>query len=154
MPEEAVELVLTATIEEVLFQAPDSSFVVVRAVADAENGSLIAAGAIGETHPGDVFRMSGSFDDHPRYGRQFRVSAAIPVTPSTEGGILRFLASGRFEGIGKKTAERVVNAFGARTFDVLLAGTEPPSVTGVGRKKLARLAESLRGERQRIESVT
>jgi exodeoxyribonuclease V alpha subunit len=153
VPEEALELVLTATIDEVLFQAPDSSFVVVRGVASGEGGPLIAAGPIGEAHPGDTFRLSGAFEDHPRFGRRFRVSAAIPVTPSTEDGIRRFLSSGRFEGIGRKTADRVVNALGLQTFEVLLDGKGLPSVQGVGRKKLAKLAEALRGERQRIECI-
>ena len=93
---------LTATIEEVLFQAPDGGFVVVRARPDGESQPLVATGAMGETHPGDVFRFSGGFDEHPRYGRQFKVATAVPVTPSTVEGILRFLGSGRFEGIGKK----------------------------------------------------
>jgi exodeoxyribonuclease V alpha subunit len=154
MGEVSGELVLTATIDEVLFQSPDSSFVVVRATAGGEAGPVVAAGAIGETHPGDVFRLSGAFDDHPRYGRQFRVDAAVPVTPSTEFGIYRFLASGRFKGVGKRTAERVVKAFGIRTFELLLAEGGPPAVEGVGRKKLSSLTHAVRQERERIETIT
>jgi exodeoxyribonuclease V alpha subunit len=154
MPDDAAaaDTVLTATVMSVLFEAPDRDFVVVRVKPENDGAVVIAAGTLGAVHPGDVVRLSGSFDQHPRYGRQFKVTGAIPVAPSTEEGIRRFLASGRFTGIGEKTADRVVDALGPKTFDVLLSDSLP-KIEGVTRKKLATLAAELRRERHRIESV-
>jgi exodeoxyribonuclease V alpha subunit len=153
MPGEALELVLTAVVDDVVYQAPDGSFTVVRAACDAEKDPLVATGPLGTVHPGDTFKLTGAFEVHPRFGRRFRVAAAIPVTPTTAAGIMRFLASGRFEGIGRKTAERVVAALGARTFELLLDERAPPKIPGVSSKKIARLAAALRAERGRIDCI-
>src|SRR6187551_1147182 len=116
MQEETSELVLTATVDEILFRDPQSGFAVVRGLAEGEARPIVAAGPIGDPRRGETLRLSGAFQDHPRFGRQFRATAAVPVTPSTEDGIRKLLASGRFDGIGKKSADRIVAAFGAKTF--------------------------------------
>jgi exodeoxyribonuclease V alpha subunit len=148
------ELVLTATIEDVVFANPDSGFAVVRTAVDGEPGPVVAAGPLSDAHPGEMMRLSGSFEDHPRFGRQFKVAAAIPVTPSTAEGIRKLLGSGRFEGIGKKSAAKLVRALGARTLDALVSDAGPPSIPGVSRKKIAALADALRAERARIDTIT
>jgi exodeoxyribonuclease V alpha subunit len=154
MPGEALELVLTATVDEILFHDRESGFAVVRGLAEGEPRPVVAVGPIGEPHRGETLRISGAFEDHPRFGRRFRATSAIPVTPSTEAGIKKLLGSGRFEGIGKKTADKIVEALGAKTFDLLLAPSGPPRIEGVPKKKLRALATALKSERARVETVT
>ena len=60
----------------------------------------------------------------------------MPVEPTSEEGMIRYLSSEIFKGIGKKTAERIVNKFGKNTFKIIDNSPKILSrVKGVGRKQ-------------------
>jgi ATP-dependent exoDNAse (exonuclease V), alpha subunit - helicase superfamily I member len=60
----------------------------------------------------------------------------MPVEPTSEEGMVRYLSSEVFKGIGKKTAERIVKKFGKDTFKIIDSSPKLLSkVKGVGRKQ-------------------
>lgn len=67
--------------------------------------------------PGDCYVLKGSFEDHATYGRQFRVTELLEKTKPTGALIKQFLSSGR--GIGKKTVDRIWDAYGDSVIDLL-----------------------------------
>jgi exodeoxyribonuclease V alpha subunit len=88
--------------------------------------------------------MTGTFIVHPKFGKQFTLQSLIETQPSTAEGIERYLSSGLINGIGKKTAERIVKEFGSAALDVIR--TEPDKVAklvGVGKKKAELLQAAL-----------
>jgi ATP-dependent DNA helicase, RecD/TraA family len=46
----------------------------------------------------------------------FSIREFMPVEPTSEEGMVRYLSSEVFKGIGKKTAERIVKKFWKRYF--------------------------------------
>ena len=67
----------------------------------------------------------------------------MPVEPTSEEGMVRYLSSEVFKGIGKKTAERIVKKFGKDTFKIIDSSPKLLSkVKGVGRKQQKSLLEA------------
>ena len=54
-----------------------------------------------------------------KYGLQFEVEQWREILPSTEQGIRAYLASGSLKGIGGKTADAIVDQFGAHSLEIL-----------------------------------
>ncbi len=102
-----------------------------------------AVGTLLGVASGDVLRMTGRWVQHPKFGEQLEVSGWVHVSPTTLDGIRTFLGSGRVRGIGPKMAERIVDAFGLESLDVM--DNDPDrlrKVRGIGRKTLQRVKES------------
>ncbi len=141
---------VTATIRRVIYHAQDSGFAVAEVVT-SEGATFTAAGLLGDPTPESTYKLEGGFEDHPRFGPRFKVASAIPVTPDSLDGMRRFLASGRFEGVGETTAARIVDELGLATFDAL-AGDGDIRIKGLAGKKLAALRAAVRAARVEIET--
>lgn len=75
-----------------------------------------------------------------KYGKQFSVDAYEYSTPNTKKGIISFLKSDIFPGVGKKLAERIVAKFGLNTFEVISKSPEQLlEVKGITPQKLGRI---------------
>lgn len=62
--------------------------------------------------------LKGEWTDHPKYGKQFRVDSFYEKVRPSKEGITAYLQS-LVKGIGKKTAERLYDAFGSGLFDAI-----------------------------------
>jgi exodeoxyribonuclease V alpha subunit len=136
----------------------DSGFAVLR-VRLFNGDTLRAVGQLRNLQLGGEYELVGRHAYHPTFGKQFQVDAFSEQAPTSALGIERFLASGRFKGIGPKTAQAIVNHFGVQTIDVLTHQperlAEVSTLTAARAQKLilsfanaqdvARLAAFLRG---------
>lgn len=84
-----------------------------------DDGTIRCTGKLLSCHEGRTYRLTGDIVVHPKYGEQFQFSEAEEVLSETDAGIAAFLASDLVKGVGPKTAEAIVNKFGADTFDVI-----------------------------------
>ena len=72
-----------------------------------------------------------------KYGLQFKVHSYSLIPPDTTAGIIYYLSSKQFKGIGKALAQRIVSEFGMDTLDIIQ--DEPAkllTVHGMSEKKL------------------
>lgn len=87
---------------------------------------------------GAELEMTGHWDRHPKHGRHFACESWQEVMPSGAEAIRKYLASGQVEGIGPILADRLVDAFGASTFEVIERQPERlRDIPGIGKKKAA-----------------
>ncbi len=136
-----------ATVRRTVWANEESGFSVVRLDGDT-TGTVTATGPMLGLREGDRLRVTGRWVEHPRFGRQLEVSSFVPLLPSSLDGIRRYLASRRIRGIGPKTAERLVAAFGLDSLDVLDHDPERLlEVRGIGRTTARRIAASWREQR-------
>ncbi|MCC6612337.1 MAG: ATP-dependent RecD-like DNA helicase [Anaerolineae bacterium] len=117
---------LTGVVERVTFYNEENGYTVVKITperripdAEARDGTVAVVGVMPELGTGETVRFTGFWIDDAKYGRQFRAETCTPIVPTTEAGIIAYLSSGIVSGIGPRTAERIVDHFGARTLDVL-----------------------------------
>ncbi len=108
---------ITGSVEEICFYNSENGFGVVYV---ESNGVLITCtGTFPTLIQGQTLSLSGEFVNHPRFGRQFKVTDATVLPPSGADAIVKFLGSGLISGVGPKTAYNIVELFGERTLDVI-----------------------------------
>lgn len=72
----------------------------------------------------EQYRFTGQLKSHPKYGMQFQIDTFEKEVPTTEQGIVHYLSSDLFSGVGRKTAETIVEKLG---MDALTKILEDPS---------------------------
>ena len=88
-------------------------------------GKLVTfTGLFPELSEGDSYNFTGNVKEHPRYGIQFDVVSYEKLKPSDKDGIVAFLSSDLFPGVGKKLATSIVDTLGNNALDLIL---EDPS---------------------------
>lgn len=136
-------------VERILFQAPDSDYIVFRIRREEDDSLLTVTGHGSKPLMGDRIEVMGQWVQHKKYGRQIAASAWKRLHPDTAEGIERFLASGAVKGIGPSLAHRIVAAFGSEAMTVI---EQTPDrlldIEGIGKKKLAVITESFYEEKQ------
>jgi len=121
--------VLECAISSVVFASERNGFTVVRIKCGKQTET--AAGSFPAVHAGENVRLTGNWSEHPKFGKQFAVSACEVLAPKGESGLIAYLASGIFTGIGEKTAEKLVGVFGENLPKIL--DTDPAQLRGAVR---------------------
>ena len=68
----------------------------------------------------ELYRFTGVMKSHPKYGIQFQIETFEKEVPATEQGIVHYLSSDLFTGIGRKTAETIVDKLGVNALKLIL----------------------------------
>lgn len=134
---------LEGVIDRVVFANPENAWSVVRFAVNGRREPVTAVGNLLSVQAGEHLRLSGSWIEDPRYGRQFRVSSYTPLTPGTLNGIEKYLGSGLIRGVGKVMAQRLVAAFGLDTLEVI--ENRPDRLTeveGIGPKRSREIQQA------------
>lgn len=131
-----------------IFVSQETGFGVFLVRVEGSRESRVIVGSLHALSVGDFLEIEGEESEHPRFGRQIKVSRFEFIRPQDGEGIARYLASGRFKGIGKKTAQRIVDHFGQATFEVLENAPERlREVPGLKKSLVATVQDSMRGSR-------
>ena len=139
--DEAPQSSLEAVIEDTIFRNEENGYSVVEVRAGREK--IVTVGILPALAAGEQVRFSGSWVEHPQYGRQWKATGCEILKPTTLLGIERFLGSGLIRGIGPATAKLLVQEFGKRTLDILSETPERlTEVPGIGKKRAQQLAKS------------
>jgi exodeoxyribonuclease V alpha subunit len=102
---------------------------------------------------GETYACEGEWKEHPRFGAQYIVSKINKELPKTEQAIIKYLSSGLFHGIGKKTAEKIVAGLGENALHIIASNPAAlAEIPGVSHTQANTIAESL-GEHQALEEA-
>ena len=104
-------------ISKVIFYNPENKYIVAAFETDDEKFTII--GNMSYVNNDDRYRIEGSYVIHPRYGKQFKVSSYEIILADDRSEIIRYLSSTLFKGVGKKTAERIVDALGEKALTLI-----------------------------------
>src|SRR5699024_4841283 len=99
------------------------------------------------------YYFHGVFEQHQKFGIQYRVESYQTYIPDTKEGLISYLSSDLFYAIGEKTATRIVDKLGMNAISHILE--DPECLDGIpGLKKQTReqLHKSLE-EHQGFERV-
>jgi exodeoxyribonuclease V alpha subunit len=111
---------------------------------DEDGRSWTLKGPLWGLREDEPVQVWGKLVDDPRYGPQFRVQHARPVLPASEAGVVRWLRSARFPGIGETLAARLVAVLGPHALTQIRADPEVlDQVPGLPRKRHAALVAAL-----------
>jgi exodeoxyribonuclease V alpha subunit len=118
---------LSGSVERVTFYNPENGYSVIRLRPErafrgqglGRDGTVTIVGNLPELTAGEQVKLQGRWASHAKHGVQFQVEICEQTVPATVSGIRRYLGSGLIKGIGPKLADRIVQAFGAQTMDVI-----------------------------------
>ena len=112
------ELILEAKLLHTIFYNEANGYAVGKFITyDANEEDFIATGFFRELQEEVIYRLHGSYVDHPRYGMQFQVKAYEKVMPQDDESLIRFFASSLFPGIGKQSAKLLVETLGPNVIE-------------------------------------
>lgn len=127
---------LRLDIDRISFRNEDNGWTVLKGSTPDFGNPVTAVGHFTAINPGESYQLFGQWIEHKTFGRQFQIDRSVPVRPTTEAGIIKYLSSGVIKGLGPKTALRIVKHFKAETLNILDA---QPSrlldVPNIGKKK-------------------
>jgi exodeoxyribonuclease V alpha subunit len=133
---------IEATVERVVFVNEENAWGVAR-IQSEQRGGVSAVGRLFGIQPGERLRLSGTWEQDPKWGLQFQVESYLPLRPSTLDGIERYLGSGLVPGVGRVMAKRLVERFGVETLDVIERHPARLSqVAGIGPVRSHRIQEA------------
>jgi exodeoxyribonuclease V alpha subunit len=85
-----------------------------------EESTAVITGHFPRIHEDETYTFFGHFTDHPRFGKQYQVEYYRKELPQTKEGIIQYLSSDLFKGIGKKTAQSIVEKLGDKAISKIL----------------------------------
>jgi exodeoxyribonuclease V alpha subunit len=118
-----------------------------------EDKEAVITGYFPKIHEQETYIFFGEFTDHPKFGMQFQAKHFRKDIPQTKQGVVSYLSSEMFKGIGKKTAEKIVETLGENAISKIL--NQPSLLDSVPKlppEKAKLLYETLM-EHQGLEQV-
>ncbi len=85
-----------------------------------DDKEMIVVGYFPKLNEDELYRFTGIMKTHPKYGLQFQVETFVKEVPATEQGIIHYLSSDLFPGIGRKTAETIVEKLGVDAIKIIM----------------------------------
>ena len=141
-PETGLEQ-LEGTVEDIIYENPDNGYTVFEV---SGGGALtVVCGVVGELHAGESVICRGKFENHATYGRQFHARECETDMPKDLEAVYAFLASGSLPYIGAKTANKLLDKFGAAALDVI--ANDPARLTeipGISPDKADRIQQEFK----------
>ena len=140
-------LELEGKLTEIIFQNESNGYTVGKMETEGEEITLV--GCMPTLREGEHLQVKGAWIIHPMYGEQLEVEEYRPILPSSEEGLINYLASGILPGIGKKMAERLVDHFGKEVMEIIeFHPHRLTEVSGIGKKKADAIAEAFEDDRE------
>ncbi len=137
-----------------IFFSEENAYGVFRVSIKGTREHTVIVGNLFDVNEGDFLEVTGEVFNHPRYGEQIKVQSFKTILPEDKEGMVKYLSSGRIKGIGKKTAEKIVDKFGASTFDTLQNNAERlKEIKGLKKSTIEEIKKNLK-ENKTIRELT
>ena len=87
---------------------------------DMRDKEIVIKGYFSNLQEGKAYQFYGHFEHHVKFGTQYHVTSYQPFVPDTKDGLIAYLSSDLFYGIGKKTAQRMLDTLGEQAISKIL----------------------------------
>lgn len=119
-----------------IFHNPQNLFSIIKVKIQQTNTpytekEIIVSGYFPKLSLEEQYKFTGSVKNHPKYGVQFQAETFKKEVPETEQGVVHYLSSDLFNGVGRKTAETIVKKLGSDAIKKILE--DPDALDGVPR---------------------
>jgi len=138
------ETQLQGTVLRITFRNEESGYTIAKIQCDELRSREAAVkGTFPAIEAGEFGIFKGEWVQDPQYGRQFNATSYEFIVPSTVEGIERLLSKGKFRGIGKVYAKKIVEKFGTSTVEVIEKHPERlREIAGIGSERVEVIKKS------------
>lgn len=148
------ESVIRGVVKRIVFRNAENGYTVLRLGTSSSEEELTVVGNFLSVSIGMHLILRGKTTEHDKYGKQFNSIQATQTQPSSPQEIEQYLSSGLIKGIGPKTAERIIEAFGSETIEMIEQHPEEiAKVSGVGSHKAQLIHEALVQQKDEKETM-
>ncbi len=136
---------IEGSVERIIYSNDENHYTVAQLLPDGKGRQepVTIVGNLAALNVGESLRAQGHWTTHKQFGRQFTVEKFESVLPRTVVGIKKYLGSGLVPGIGETFAERIVEKFGERTFEVIdQYSARLREVEGIGPERAKRIKDA------------
>ena len=140
-------------LEHITFTNPETNYTVAHLKTTKPAARIVVVGCLVGVNLGEILKVKGTWQTHPKYGQQFKIFSYEVTMPGTVDDIQAYLGSGLIKGIGPSLAERLVATFGSRTLEIIENSPERLNeVQGIGDAK-ADLIQSAWKEHRNLKKL-
>jgi len=87
---------------------------------DYDDKEAVITGYLPKMNEEETYTYYGDFKEHPRFGLQLQATSFRKEMPQTKQGVVAYLSSNLFKGIGEKTAENIVDTLGEEAISKIM----------------------------------
>ncbi len=139
-------------VSQIIFRNQENGYTVFEMVCGEEE--ITCVGTLALIGEGENMRASGSFTNHPMYGRQFAVKETEECEPEDETAIERYLGSGAIKGVGMSLAARIVKRFQKETFRIMEEEPERlAEIKGISLRKAREIGSQVAEKRDMRQAM-
>ena len=136
--------VVSGYISNYIYESQDSLYKVCELVQE-DDTTLIIVGSFPHLEDGLSYEFVGKMKKHPKYGEQFFVESYSKSNSFSKEGLIHYLSSDKFYGIGPKLASNIVDELGLDCIDKILEDKEVlKKVYGMTKPKIEVLYQTLK----------
>ncbi|MFC6180125.1 SF1B family DNA helicase RecD2 [Lactiplantibacillus daowaiensis] len=140
---------IVGKVAAVFFSSADSFYKVLLVKVTEQNidwteDEMVVTGSFADIQEEATYRFTGKTVRHPKYGTQFQADNYQNETPTSRSGLIAYLAGDDFPGLGKRTAERIVDTLGSQAIDKILADPQVLQPIGLRASVKQTLLDTLR----------
>ncbi len=108
---------ITGVVDRILFQNSENGYTVF--VLHHSREPVTVTGYMPTVHSGEQVSVSGRWNFHTKFGKQFEAVSCSVTLPTSLAGLKKYLGSGLIKGIGKVYAEKMVAHFGEKVLEII-----------------------------------
>ncbi|MBA8761834.1 SF1B family DNA helicase RecD2 [Staphylococcus coagulans] len=136
------------TVEMILFQNNENYYTVLKVDVQESNGDfddmVTVVGYFPNMVEDETYLFKGSVVQHPKYGKQLKAETFQKEIPQTKDAVIAYLSSDLFKGIGKKTAELIVETIGENAINEILKDNQViEKVPKLSKKKQEQIVQQI-----------
>ncbi len=140
---------VSGKVKSVFFASPNSLFKILLIQITAISvkwmePEIVVKGDFADMKEEETYTFTGHMENHPKYGQQFAATSYKSDQPTSRDGLINYLASSRFPGIGVKTATKIVDVLGMGAIDAILKDSTVLDKVGIRAEKAGALIASLK----------
>ncbi|KRL63489.1 ATP-dependent RecD-like DNA helicase [Lactobacillus psittaci] len=116
---------------------------IVGELAGYDQEDIRVTGNFGDVTINSEYQFSGELIVHKKFGQQFRAESYHQVMPHEEGSLTKYLSGDKFPGIGRKTAQAIIDKLGLNALQVLKEKPNKIAELGLTQKQKDSLLSGL-----------
>lgn len=140
-------------VKNIFFQNNDNFYKVLLVSVEENNftwkeHTITVVGNFANIQEDEKYKFTGKLVKHPKYGEQLSARSFEVQMPNTMEGLINYFSSDKFPGIGKKTAEMIVNTLGDNALQLLIQDPERAEHLGLSKRQTETLKAAVEDHNQ------
>jgi exodeoxyribonuclease V alpha subunit len=116
---DTASITITATLDRIIFQKEETGFIIGQFFdAEAAGSRLTAVGTMINPQISMEYRLTGGWEDNPRFGKQFKFSQFSMIIPHDTNGIYKYIVR-VCKFVAASRGQQIIDTYGKTALDVM-----------------------------------